>query len=209
MFKEEYQKQMNQIKPNEDFLKDLAKKMEAEGLQEQPNIYHISRKRNTTAWVTVAAAAVICIGIGFAWQGKTTDSPDENYMTQNAGAVTEQEQSGQDGVFTGSSWYGDETDAEQIYAILLDKMQTSERLVIMESDTNTFTTAHEVSAPKEAELIQKLMSATLTDGMTSDDLETETAVYYMAEFDDGTIVKFAIYNDMYFYCNEVEGIFTL
>lgn len=209
MFKEEYQKQMNQMKPNEDFLKDLAKKMEAEGAREQANIYPISRKKNATAWVTVAAAAVICIGIGFAWQGKTTDSRDENYMTQNAGAVTEQEQSGQDGVFTGSSWYGDETNAEKIYGILMDKMQTSKRLVIMKSDSNTFETAHEVSAPEEEEMVHKLMGATFTDDMSFGDLKTETAVYYMVEFDDGTVVKFAIYNDAYFYCNEFEGIFTL
>ena len=210
MFKEEYQKQMNQIKPNEDFLKDLAKKMEAEGLQqEQTKIDPISRKRNATAWVTVAAAAVICIGIGFVWQGKTTGTPDENYMTQNAGAVAEQEQSGQDGVFTGSSWYGDETNAEKIYEILMNKMQISKRLVIMKSDSNTFETAHEVSAPEEEEMVQKLMGAVFADDMSLVDLEEETVVYYMVEFDDGTIVKFAIYNDMYFYCSEFEGIFTL
>ncbi len=203
MFKEEYQKEMNQIKPNEAFLNDLAKKMEAE------TAYPISRKRNTTAWVTVAAAAVICIGIGFAWQGRTVDSVDENYMTQNAGAVTEQDTAGQEGVFTGSSWYGEETDAVKIYDILLDKMQTSKRLVIMESDSHTFTTAHEISGPKEDELVQKLMGGTITDAVTSDDLTDKTAIYYLAEFDDGTVVKFAIYDETYFYCNEFEGIFTL
>ena len=209
MFKEEYQKQMNQVKPNEDFLKDLAKKMEAEGSQEQTKIYPISRKKNAAAWVSVAAAAVICIGIGFAWQGRTIDSRDENYMTQNAGAVTEQEQSGQDGVFTGSSWYGDETNAEKIYNILMEKMQNSKRLVIMKSDSNTFATAHEVSAPEEEEMVQKLMGATFADDMSLGDLKGENAVYYMVEFDDGTVVKFAIYNEAYFYCNEFEGIFTL
>lgn len=209
MFKEEYQKQMNQIKPNEDFLKDLAKKMEAEGSQEQARIYPISRKKNTAAWVTVAAAAVICIGVGFAWQGTGRENADANQLTQNAGTVTGQEQTGDEGVFTGQSWYGDETDAEKIYDILLNKMQNSKRLVIMESDSDSFTTAHEVSKPREAELVQMLLGGTLDANITSADLADKAVIYYLAEFDDGTVIKFAIYDETYFYCNEFEGIFTL
>lgn len=209
MFKEEYQKQMNQVKPNEDFLKELAKKMEAETEKEPVPIYPISRKRTRVAWATVAAAAVICIGVGLAWQGKATAPVDENYMTQNAGAVTEQDAIEQDGAFAGSSWYGEETDAVKIYDILMNKMQTSKRLVIMESDSQTFTTAHEISAPKEEELVHKLMGGTLDTGIKSEDLSDKAVTYYLAEFDDGTVVKFAIYDETYFYCNEFEGIFTL
>lgn len=215
MFKEEYQKEMNQIKPSPDFLKNLAAQMEQEAAsiraeeEAKSKIVPISRKKNNAAWVSVAAAAVVCIGVAFAWQGNKGTTEDDNYMTQNAGVATDKEADSTEGVFSGSAWYGDETDAEKIYAIMLENMENTSYLSIMQADSNSFRTAHAMAAPQAEELVAKLAGGKIAKDVTVEDLSGMEAVYYLAELDDGMIITFTVYDETYFYCSEFEGIFSL
>lgn len=203
MFKDNYQQEMNQITPDPAFLQQLAKQMEAE-----QDLETVRRPKRNLTWVPIAAAAVLCIGFAMMWSGNGTGKEDENYMTQNAGVLTEQETEGET-VFDGTSWYGEETEAKVIYKLMLQKMTSSDRVVLMESDSNAFVTAHEISPTKQEALIDRLQKGVQAEDMTSESLLDMEATYYLAEFSDGVVIKFAIYDETYFYCSEFEGIFRL
>lgn len=213
MFKEEYRKEMQKITPDSSFLQGLASEMEREerNLREKD---HIKRNRKSgkkvLAWSAAAAAALICIGISILWRKTNALAPaNENLMKQNAGGILEQTEN-KEGIFNGSSWYGNETEPEEIYKILMEKMTEDPEMKLTVSDEENFQHAEQLSSEKTAEMAQMLAEGHLWEnGEEAKDLSTENPVYYLAEFQDKTVVKFVVYDDRYFYCREIDGIFIL
>lgn len=215
MFKEEYRKEMQKIIPDSSFLQNLAVKMEQEtknSPREKINIHDKGKKsgHKVLIWSTTAAAAVICIGIGIWWKGRNgfVDTND-NIMKQNAGGMLEQTETSE-GIFNGSSWYGNETKPERIFEILVEKMTEDHRLVLSSSKGKNFQNAIELDTEKSTEMIKRLSEGQFIGNLKdTEELLTESPTYYLAEFQDGTVVKFAVYGEKYFFCSEIDGVFVL
>lgn len=165
--------------------------------------------RKVVAWGTFAAA-IICAGVGIAWFGVgKTVRVDDNVMTQNAGGIPKQGDN-KEGIFDGSSWYGSEENPEKIYDILLEKLSGDKRLQLTASEQENFETARVVSGEETENIIAMLEKGKLAGSYEEEEkLLIKQPVYYLAEFDDGVIVKFSIYEEQYFYCSEIDGVFEL
>ncbi|MBP3460507.1 MAG: hypothetical protein J6K58_15005 [Lachnospiraceae bacterium] len=215
MFKEDYRKEMQKIAPDSSFLQELAVKMEQEAessRQERANINGKRKKagRKALIWSTAAAAALICIGIGIRWKGTNgLANANDNFMKQNAGGLLEHTNASE-GVFDGSSWYGDETKPEEIFGILVDKMTGDKGLKITVSTKENFQNAEEMSSKNTADLVERLAEGQIMGNYKdAKDLLVQSPVYYLAEFQDGTVIKFTIYGEKYFFCSEIDGVFEL
>lgn len=215
MFKEEYRKAIQNITPDSSFLQELAVKMEQEtanGLQGKINIHEKRRKsgQKVLIWTTAAAAAVICIGIGIRWKEiNGLADTNSNIMKQNAGGLLEQTETAE-GIFDGSSWYGNETEPEEIFGILSEKMTEDGSLKLTSSQNENFQEADRLSSEKTADLVERLAEAQFMGNLEDvKDLAEESPVYYLAEFQDGTVIKFTIYGEKYFFCSEIDGVFVL
>ena len=216
MFREEYRREMNKIAPDSSFLSDLADKMEEESRRSAGRKERISdtlKKGNKIfTWSSLAAAAVFCIGISlFLWQKRSIreDFSDASMMKENAGGTLEQEETGES-MFGGSSWYGEEQDAGKIFSILKDKISEDADLKITCSTEESFEEAKEVSATDKESWEEQLAGARYMGNLEECRSYIKgTPVYYLLEFEDGLVIKCAVYDDRYFYCKEIDGIFDL
>lgn len=215
MFREEYCKEMNKITPDASFLAALADSMEEENRKYSKNRESLSGKRRGSkilSWCSVAAAAVFCIGISaFFWQRRNTgsDFSDANKMKQFAGGTLEQEESGEN-PFSGSSWYGNRQDAREIFSVFADKVSQNEDLSITFSKAEDFTDAAEVSGDDKEVWVEQFAGAQYLGSVEECQTYLKgTPVYYLLEFDNGLVIKCAIYDERYFYCAEIDGIFEL
>lgn len=216
MFKEEYCREMNKITPDSSFLSGLADKMEQENKKYsagKEGVFGGKRiGQKFFAWGSLAAAAVFCIGLSlFLWQKRSGPSgySDASMMKQNAGGILEQDESGES-LFGGSSWYGDTQDAGKIFDILQDKVAKDGNLKITCSVDGNFEDAAKVSAVDRESWEKQLLGARYLGSLEECQAYLDgMPVYYLLEFDDGLVIKCAVYDDRYFYCKEIDGIFDL
>lgn len=208
MFKEAYCKEMERIQPSSSFLKDLAGRMEQETQQTQAKR---AGKNHGKVYVfgSVAAAALICIGI-FVFINpfrKTADS-DVSQMKQNAGLAGSQ-QEGETGIFDGSVWYGEETEPQKIYDILLNRMrQENFSLSVLENseaDTGVNEPLEDINQMKTLLETGSYVGSKAECG----DLLQKMPVRYLLEFEDGVTIGYSIFDGRYFYCAEFDSVFEL
>lgn len=207
MFKEAYCRQMEQITPDASFLQQLSDRMEQENGKREITK---RRARNRYVWGTVAAAAALVLGIGLFWNiNSRYRAENDNLIRQNAGGVVEKEESGEH-IFAGSTWYGEETDPEKIYHTLTEMLEGGQNVAITASGQADFAEASGLSDTEKADVITLLEQGQYVGSYEEESgLLSGEPVYYLAEFADGTAVKFAVYEGQYFYCSEIDGIFRL
>lgn len=217
MFREEYRREMNKIEPDSSFLSQLADKMEQENRKSTEGRGRITAENPKTGnkpfvWGSLAAAAVICIGISlFLWQKRSMgeDFSDASMMKQNAGGTLDQEETGES-PFGGSSWYGEEQDAGKIFSVLNNKIAEDGNLKVTCSAEENFREAEEISDADKESWTEQLAGARYLGSLEEcRDCIKGTPVYYLLEFEDGLVIKCAVYDDRYFYCKEIDGIFDL
>lgn len=217
MFKEKYRKEMNEIAPDPSFIQSLADRMEKEAQNGSPNIKE-SRSKSKAGRLRISllgsltAAAVLCLGVFlfFYQRGKSGgEFFDASLMKENAGGVTNQDEESKT-VFNGSSWYGTETDAQKIFALLTNKVLGDEDLTITLSEDETFEDSRFASSEEKEAWVKALTGgAILGEIRESEEYMIGRPVYYLLEFSDGSVIKCAVYDDRYFYCKEIDGIFDL
>lgn len=212
MFKEDYRKGMQTLTPDSSFLQELSNEMK----REERKVLKADREFKTrkNGWKAAAwgafAAVLAGIGVGITWFGmQGTIRTDDNVMIQNAGGVPGQSKD-REGIFDGSSWYGNEDNPEKIYQILMEKLSVDKAVQITASGDGNFEDAGTLSAEETQALIEMLEGGKLSENYKdAGALSGEQQVYYLAEFGDGVVVKFSVYAKQYFYCSEIEGIFEL
>lgn len=196
MFKEGYQKEMNEIKPRQAFLEDLAERMneENEAVSKKKPVYM------NWFYGTLAATFLICLVGGFSIF--YFDSPNQdNVMDMQAGVSDTTKQS-----FETESIFGKASEPTEKYEILLEKIAVDEEVVILASDEDTFSEEDVMNSQATNRLISRLESATYQeDGQK----KAENVMNYMVEFTDGTTVKFCIFDELYFYNEEIGSTFKL
>lgn len=197
MFKEGYQAEMNLVKPRQAFLDSLSEKMNEE------TEVQAKKKPVYMNWFygTVAATLVICLVGGFSIF-YVHSSEQGHVMDMQAGVAVDTTQ--QD--FENDTWYGAETKSKVKYQTMMDKINADKEVVIFASNMNSFSEGNVLSAVDKDMLFTALGSAAyMNDGQ----MDSENVMYYMLKFSDGTTVHFEIYDDIYFYNEEIGSIFKL
>lgn len=205
MFREDYQKEISKIQPGKVFLDRLADKM----LAVNADMEEGQEKKNK--WISYAVFAasflfVAMFGIGLSvWQ---PEYQDNKFGQQAGGAVEDSIKT--EHIFDGASWYGEEDNPEAIYNVFLEKLQSDEEPVILQSETGKFSKEGRLDKKQSQRMMTWLLTAKYTDSSTHlKQYSLENAEDYLIEFADGVTVKYSIYGEKYFYSEEIGGIFLL
>lgn len=197
MFKDGYQKEMNGIKPRKAFIDDLAEKMNEEETA-------VSKSKPTYMnWYygTLVATLLICLVGGFS-VFYVNSSKQDHVMNMQAGVAHDATQ--QD--FESDTWYGAETKSKVKYQTMMDKINADKDIVIFASKTNTFLDSDALNELDKDALFTALGSAAY---MNDEEMDSENVKYYLLKFSDGTTISFEIYDDIYFYNDEIGSTFKL
>lgn len=168
-FKDSYKELQQNIAPDEEFLRQLSEKME---IQKQ------KRKRLRIIMPSAAAfvgiAAVLVIFVNLSGQDPT------NLPLLITG---ENNISYQQGIFTQEAIFKNDEDIPQQLA---EKILDDETIVYV-SDKNTFSDDDRITDEKRISLAEKIRNASETYSS-----QEKTEFYYMVVFEDGSVLKFTI-----------------
>lgn len=210
-FKDSYQKENESIQPDKHFLQELAVQME----EEKRAVYR--KKKLAVSVGSLAAAAAVCavvVNIGFFKQG--TEQQNIVQKAEMAESTTEGHS------FGVKVWYGDADTAEEIMDCFQTLLSEENIKALYCSEMEEYTEENRLSEEESKELAARLTKAEAVAEEEAEELavrlksaeqkEEETAgscQYYMLVFENGDIVKFEIYGEMYLKLKECEGIFLL
>ena len=150
-----------------------------------------------TRYVAVAACLLIVVGVvgivGITHNGNDKVDSSES----NVGNLA-------DGSNLDDSVIGDfDSNTVADYNTFLDMLDT--KLVdVYENSKNTFVTENMMDVAARDELVEDIMTATECEKSSEN-----SPVYYMAVFEDNTVVKFTIYDNKYMVIQGIEGIYSI
>lgn len=205
MFKDDYKKLNEDITPDLEFISDLAKKMKAVEMEQQPDNNEQPKIQEPkakvipiwTRYVAVAACLLIVVGV-VGIVGITRNGNDKvDSSESNVGNLA-------DGSNLDDSVIGDfDCNTVADYNTFLDMLDT--KLVdIYENSKNTFVTENMMDVAERDELVENIMAATECEKSSEN-----SPVYYMAVFEDNTVVKFTIYDNRYMVIQGIDGIYSI
>ena len=201
MFKEEYQKRMDQVSPDARFLAQLEQQM-----KEQENTNTRVRIRIGVAMAACCAVVVLCL----VCQSVMKKNMQDNVIVQNAGGAADTSPNGQEGLFTGSSWYGEETDPENIYKTLIEMITWDDKVVIASSNESVMKQAETLNKQAIERLAERMQNATYLGNYQDNKEHLQNEItYYMFTFEDGSVVKCEIAEETYFYCSDFDAVYVL
>ncbi len=189
-FKEEYKRDFDNVRLEDEFKNNLARKMN----QAKP------AKRNLRVYVcALAAVAMLAVVIGVshlqnANVGKNVGIKTENTTTATSGT----------GLFATEKWYGDASTDEEIYEAFVELLQSNTLKKLYCSEDETFGD-EDVIDSKAAEVILKR----LVDVSAVADKMAGKIQNYMAVFEGGEIVKFQISDTGLVKLNNANTIFKI
>lgn len=181
-----YNSYMDKQGPSEEFLSSLTERLKQEQEQEQKSpaknidISHKQKRSRIIRIITAVAACVaICCALPFVLsQGKSDVDVSEEPKTP--GALTS--------IVVTDKIEVPDMDLQMTAVSLAEKLESS-LSELLESDKNYFVGEEAVSGEKLDELISKLKSdkaASKPEGKK---------LWYMAVFNDGSVIKFAVYEN--------------
>lgn len=168
-FKDNYKKSQQNVAPDEEFLRTLADKMELQKKKKKT-----LRLIMTPSAAFVGFAAVIALFVNFSKDAATnlpilgTDKDNISY---------------QQGIFVQGSVFDSEDDIPQQLAEKLCNNAT----VVYESTEKIFSDDNKISYEQRLALAETISNAAETN-LTQEEVEA----YYMAVFEDGSVLKFTI-----------------
>lgn len=201
MFREKYKKDNEMVNPSDEFLEKLKMKMkEEESLKSRHKINRSKKILLTAASIALVFVSVAAYNKIFSSQESTIIQPTE--ISDNAG-----KNEGQSGLFSNSKWYDSSLSSEEIYHEFITRMSSQNDLnQLSVSNSNEFTEGDIMKEPEVTELVNLLKAGTL---IKDESYSKENPKYYMANFKNGDVIKFTIYDNKYFECNEFEGKFLI
>ncbi len=193
-FKDEYKKDYENVKLDDDFKKSLVNKM-----NKSPKN---NRKIYVYATAALAAAAAVVLAFGIKNNNDINTKPDSQPEENNVGIVVgdnEDETSFVQGSLNVEKWYGDAKNDSEKYEAFCQLIADESLETLYCSDAETFTSEDVLSDGEAEEVLDSVVEAEITD-----DEFTGEAKNYMAVFESGEIVKFAISNDEYLKLKDME-----
>ncbi len=194
-FREDYKKSYDNIVPDKEFIDRLSERMEEEKGKKQ-----VLWKRPVMA---VGIIVFLVIGVFLFRFFGAGRRPTEPLRVQTE---TLPSPSSEITAFTTPQWYDSGDKPEEIAAKFAGRMVDGEQLTALyQSGENDFTEEEQVSEKEVRRLAERLRTAALSSGQKP----SGDTVYYMAEFQNGDIIKFTVTEDTYFSFLEPEYVFLL
>lgn len=195
-FKDEYKKSYDDIVPDKEFIKQLSEKMNEERHKRQKISYRV-----LTALVGIVILLLVGLSAFYFTKGFPKQSKPVQVQTGNSLPIA----SSEIGIFASEKWYDPKDKPEKILSDFLERLGDREQLVIMyQSTENTFTKEQSVSEADIDHILEKLQTAmVLLEGQK----KQSGGDYYMAEFQNGDIIKFVITDDGYFWFLDLEYVY--
>lgn len=210
-FEKDYKKNGKQIEPSDEFRRRLTVMLEQE--QNILDAKKNNKNKSTgirTALLSAAACLVIVAG-GLVWFGLSSDPAmvvegDSQSSNDSSVAVEVQpplaaEHSLNAAKIGSGSWHNEGMTADECIDLLSARLSDSGDLLYLSvSDTNVFTGAEQADEIQVAELAELLSSAEESSETGGDE-----AVYYMAVFGNGDIVKVTVRDGKYIEISDSKG----
>lgn len=196
-FQDEYKQKMDQILPDKKFVEELAKKME----NEKKNSHHNYRKPFLiAACVSLFVVAGVCAKMFLPFGHTEAEKVPVQAGNKNPAATS----SSSAGMFASSKWFDENEKPADVLSKFVIRLSDSNQLqALYESDTNEFR-GEGISEKAITSLAKKMENASVYDGSPSKDKPIQ---YYMAEFDNGDIIKFEISSNKYMKFQDLQAVF--
>lgn len=195
-FKDEYKKSYDDIVPDKEFIKQLSEKMNKERNKRQKISYRI---------LTVLASIVLIFFVGFGTFHLIKGFSKQSKPLQVRTGKTLPSISSELRSFAPAKWYNPDDKAEKILSDFLKRLGDEEQLVALHQSTeNTFMESRSVPEADINQMIGKLQAATI---VLEEKRNQPDGDYYMAEFQNGDIIKFIITEDGYFWFLDLEYVY--
>lgn len=201
MFREKYKKDNEMINPSNDFLENLKVEMKKE--EAKNHNYRFSNNKK----ILLTAATIALVVIGITTYNKIFNIQRNNIIQSAEVSDSSQMNESENGLFSNSKWYDQSLSNEEIYDIFIKRLSSPEDLKeLSTSNSNEFTNSEVIEKSDVDKLVGLLENASLIE---DENYSKENPMYYMASFKNGDIIKFTIYNNRYFECNEFEGKYLI
>lgn len=201
MFREKYKKDNEMINPSNDFLENLKVEMKKE--EAKNHNYRFSNNKK----ILLTAATIALVVIGITTYNKIFNIQRNNIIQSAEVSDSSQMNESENGLFSNSKWYDQSLSNEEIYDIFIKRLSSPEDLKeLSTSNSNEFTNSEVIKKSDVEKLVDLLENASLIEG---EKYSEENPTYYMASFKNGDIIKFTIYNNRYFECNDFEGQYLI
>ncbi len=202
-FKDQYNKDYENIKLSDDFKKSLVAKMDAS--EKKSKITYIYGAIGTLA----VAAAAVAIVFGIRNTGSSVNEENTQVVkgtedvSEDAGIRVENNSTENSGNSIGGSiigaWYGSAVTDEEKLEIFNELLDNEDIEKIYESKATTFTSEDILSEEDTKDIVDKLEETTLTE----EEFVGE-ATNYMIVFDNGDIIKLKISEEGYIKLNDMN-----
>lgn len=210
LFKDEYKKDNELIKPSKEFLDKL--KMEMKKEEEKQKTYKLFNTRKIAAVAAILAVAIISAGsynkMVNTEKNKVVNQAEISKEHNKTNSNNKSDEGQQGNLFNNSSWYDSNMTSEEIFSVFVKRLSSKDDLKELSvSDTEDFTD----SDPMDERAVNEVISL-LKDGRKAEDDSSDlkkNPKYYMASFKNGDIIKFIIYDNKYFECKEFKGRFSV
>lgn len=194
-FKDEYKKSYDSIVPDKEFLEQLSEKMEEEKQKKQKVYYRP---------LAAIAGVILVLFVGLTAFHLLGDNSKPSKPIHVKTGNTLQTPSSEIGTFATPKWYDENDKPEKILSDFSKRLGNRKQLKNLYQNTeNNFTDEMLVTEEDVHFLVDKLQTAKAV----SESPELENKVYYMAEFQNGDIIKFFISDNRYFAFLDLEFIY--
>lgn len=206
-FKDNFEKDMEHIKPDAEFVRNLSEKMkQASAEQSKVSQFPEKKKKIQTYKYLISAAAVLILlvsGITAITYFNGNGSSNKQKRLEQQGMTDSLIPTGEN-IFNTEKWYTNCDTETEIYELFIKRITDDEDLIkIYESDESLFDESMLMNTEEIEHLIQKLEIGNVDDS-GENGLENLTYKYYMAVFDNGDIIKFTVYENSYLKFNELK-----
>lgn len=194
-FKDEYKKSYDDIVPDKEFIKQLSGKMQKEQQKRQKISYRVLTALISIVFILFVGFAAVQLIKGFSQKSKPLQ-----VHTGNTFPIV----SSEPGTFAPARWYNPSDNPEKILTDFLARLGDDEQLAVLYQGTgNNFVKEQTVSETTINQIIEQLQTAEVLKEQKS----KQGGSYYMAEFQNGDIIKFVITDDGYFWFLDLEYMY--
>lgn len=192
-FKDKYRQENEEIVLDAAFTNQLAGQMKKEREAQR------RRKKMLVSMGGVAAAAVMCVVV-LHGVNNTTTQPEQQDVQKKAETV---ETSAGGHGFGHQMWYGDAETEEEIFEAFMNVLQNKKIETLYCSDAEEYEEENILSEKETEKIVEALQKAEVS----KEELEGKCK-YFMAVFENGSIVKFEIYGEKYLKLKDSELVYS-
>lgn len=194
-FRDEYKEAFRDIVPNEEFIDELSAKMKRE--QE-------SKRRSYRRPFVVAACLCLIVLIGLARHFLNSGTEPTGPVQVHTGNMPVDPTS-KPNLFGASKWYQEGARPENVFSDFWSRLKDGREYVRVYKNTeNQFSDDMLLSEEEIHELAERIQGAEPVQDEQEGSGQRE---YYMAEFENGDIIKFVVYEDGFFCFQDLDTVY--